>query len=817
MGAGQESKNIRYVQAGVSNITLEDDVINCDSSQGVITLLLPNINGSGILYNTKTFSINDFSGTAATNNIEVVGIGGNKINDASVLTISTNGESGKIFVLSQNDYLYEGNSSGGGGSTIVTTPFTPTNSTIIVGDDFQSVAEKAQGQINAIITDVTNLGNNERKIIYYAEINAASGTITKPIGSTIMLDQFYGGVDAYVSQISNGKPTGDLPLTAGDNLVDVTSFNTSGDFVLSGIPNTYPVALIYTIKISDADYANVDLNFVIEEPPINLEQLSISSGLVSGGEVTINGGDNTKIDIAPLAGVLTDYWTNPGEIITTEINYAGATGVTVTYLGTNTYSFIGIDKNGAIVQFANVPTNAERRENIILAQLGHANLTTVNSVNDYTSVYASPIEQYRDLVNELYLINDGNYVYANGANLNINKSLGYLFGMGVNFHNNPLDPNRITVNSQVVASFRYRTQTGGSTTPVTLIDPTVYDNVGTITAIGGSNNQSTNQRVYLFPNGNIVIQYGQTVYSTLGQAVSNIQSETFVKFGNLDAAILIGIISVTKGCTALNNTNNAKFILTTKFGENIGGSAGISTSTLQNAYDNSANPEIVTDSTRGAVTIKRGSGADTDDVFEVLNGSDVKNFSVTGIGEILSNSETASTIASFDANKKIKSLATSTYPSLTELSYVKGLTSALQTQLDGKLTTFVYQSSNTAPANNTTYFLGAILLALATVETQRQFMFDITRTLKTVVFSISQATNGGGGTVTIYLRNVTQATEVTIGTFANNFGLNTATTFVYTGLSSSVNTSDFYVWKIVTPAAGTTPTAWGINITALFV
>jgi hypothetical protein len=46
--------------------------------------------------------------------------------------------------------------------------------------------------------------------------------------------------------------------------------------------------------------------------------------------------------------------------------------------------------------------------------------------------------------------------------------------------------------------------------------------------------------------------------------------------------------------------------------------------------------------------------------------------------------ETASTIAHFDASKNIKSLATSTYPSLTELSYVKGVTSAIQTQLDAK-------------------------------------------------------------------------------------------------------------------------------------
>lgn len=46
---------------------------------------------------------------------------------------------------------------------------------------------------------------------------------------------------------------------------------------------------------------------------------------------------------------------------------------------------------------------------------------------------------------------------------------------------------------------------------------------------------------------------------------------------------------------------------------------------------------------------------------------------------------TASQITATDANKKLQSLAVATYPSLTELSYVKGLTSALQTQLDARL------------------------------------------------------------------------------------------------------------------------------------
>ena len=45
---------------------------------------------------------------------------------------------------------------------------------------------------------------------------------------------------------------------------------------------------------------------------------------------------------------------------------------------------------------------------------------------------------------------------------------------------------------------------------------------------------------------------------------------------------------------------------------------------------------------------------------------------------------TASEIVGTDASKNLVSLAVATYPSLTELAYVKGVTSAIQTQIGNK-------------------------------------------------------------------------------------------------------------------------------------
>ena len=53
--------------------------------------------------------------------------------------------------------------------------------------------------------------------------------------------------------------------------------------------------------------------------------------------------------------------------------------------------------------------------------------------------------------------------------------------------------------------------------------------------------------------------------------------------------------------------------------------------------------------------------------------------------DIVVSGATVNTIAHFDATKNIESLPLATYPNLTELSYVKGVTSAIQTQINAKL------------------------------------------------------------------------------------------------------------------------------------
>lgn len=61
---------------------------------------------------------------------------------------------------------------------------------------------------------------------------------------------------------------------------------------------------------------------------------------------------------------------------------------------------------------------------------------------------------------------------------------------------------------------------------------------------------------------------------------------------------------------------------------------GGGTVNLQQAYDNSSTPEILTDATRGALTLRRGSASDIDPVYEVQNGAGTVTFTLNGNGVI---------------------------------------------------------------------------------------------------------------------------------------------------------------------------------------
>lgn len=111
---------------------------------------------------------------------------------------------------------------------------------------------------------VTVLENNELKITYFTTITSTTGTISIPTGATILLDQLAAGADAYVSTIQNGQPTGSFPKTSGGVTVDISTFDALGNYTLTGTPSSFPVALIYVLKIKEVNYSNLTITNILD-------------------------------------------------------------------------------------------------------------------------------------------------------------------------------------------------------------------------------------------------------------------------------------------------------------------------------------------------------------------------------------------------------------------------------------------------------------------------------------------------------------------------------------------------------------------------
>ena len=348
-----------------------------------------------------------------------------------------------------------------------------------------------------------------------------------------------------------------------------------------------------------------------------LEGNAISTGVFSFGGISL--ASSSTFNVGPAEGWIVDNTTDPLVPDVFYVKYSGQTNIPSLYYSSATETYLLLTSAATLTQLVTFPTPQQRRQGIYLGKMGHGNRTSLINAFNEPDFEISPISQIRDMFTPIKLINENVYPSPN-SNLTFNTSSGTLWGLGIGFATNQLNPSSITVSGNSPTTFQYRTQTGGTATNRTTIDPANYDLNGLITSIGTPAKQATNQRIFLLQNGQIRIQYGQTKYTDLTAAIAAVTTEAFTTFSNFrDNAVLIAILSVRSDATILTNTLQAKITFASKFGESVGGTGGISTTNLQQAYNNSATPEIVTNSAEGALSIKNGTG-NADNVTSLIEG-----------------------------------------------------------------------------------------------------------------------------------------------------------------------------------------------------
>lgn len=319
----------------------------------------------------------------------------------------------------------------------------------------------------------------------------------------------------------------------------------------------------YWIRINDESF-----RVSVGSPNIDVFEAGssdLSSGVLSGGEISVNMLNAAAIDITPMVGYVMNYITDPEIPGYTRISNPA---MTVALSGTSLTRVITwwlVDSTGAVIQQAARPTNSQRRTHIVLGVTAYDPGAGTIFVDQSLPVIVPQVgNQLVDLMEAMGPFSiSGNIVSPNGANLSVNLLGGEVFARAFNHSAAGVitnNPHVSTIPSQTLATFRRITQVPQFPAPpqVTTVNPTQYDVGGVLTPVTGNN--ATIQRVWLFPANSpgdqIAIQYGQVQYATLTAALDQLGSQPYVVNPTAQGnAALIGYIIVVGTATALNNTS----------------------------------------------------------------------------------------------------------------------------------------------------------------------------------------------------------------------------------------------------------------------
>ena len=284
------------------------------------------------------------------------------------------------------------------------------------------------------------------------------------------------------------------------------------------------------------------------------ENSDFSTGVLYGGVISINSGDNSKIDISAGAGIIVDHTVSPAT--KTVVVWEAKTAVTLTNLATDDATDIAIDENGDVVQQASY-SNSEFRQYIVLGGANHQDNTTVSQVFQIKVPAFAAALSVRDLADALGDIKlGGNVITSNGANLKIDRSAGSAFSFGRNVATNPENPHTVTQSAESPVSFSRIYDDGTGTAvfdgPNTDLDPNNYDDrSGTLAAV--PTNDWTIQRVLMFANtGFTLVQYGVNTYNKKATAEAELSSQDWPNLEGITTALVLGYIIIQQGATDLS-------------------------------------------------------------------------------------------------------------------------------------------------------------------------------------------------------------------------------------------------------------------------
>jgi hypothetical protein len=289
------------------------------------------------------------------------------------------------------------------------------------------------------------------------------------------------------------------------------------------------------------------------------EDYNQTSGWLFGGQVTVNAGDNTLIDVAAGTIRLVDYATDTTSRIPefTTISWTAQTAVDPGTFGRSIW--VGVEDNGSGgAQFrfdVGLTPTILRSTGVLCRLLSNTGDGQISSVLDFERPAWGLTNAMQDFILQFgsYTI-AGNKFTPNNSNLlldrgkdDTNKTWRYHTSDTKGAENVHTESE-----STGITAYNYHLQGNNVTTLETDIEPDYYDNAGTKTAV--PSNYWTIQEVWYFPtSGTTHAIYGQVVYDSKVAAVIGLDTESKVRNTEiLDGAIFRTYLLIQEGMTNLD-------------------------------------------------------------------------------------------------------------------------------------------------------------------------------------------------------------------------------------------------------------------------
>jgi hypothetical protein len=337
-------------------------------------------------------------------------------------------------------------------------------------------------------------------------------------------------------------------------------------------------------------------------PDIQRSKWALCTGIITGGQISINASDHTKLDIAAGTALYVDN-SSPNSPVVDTLTWSMQTVTPVIggqSLDTLMLVWAGIYRSAPGVGtpvFSVGFSETDRRVVAVLGRLWSNGVnTTITQVGNYQSPAWGWSKKFEDFCVALggSLNVSGNVFSPYPGALRLQKSAGESFRLDGNANANRNSPDLLADAQQIpqtqyiywaCADDSYRNQFSA------YLDPNYYDLGGTRTIV--PDGQWTVQRLYYFAgSGLCVVTYGQAVYASMDAAKEGVTTESVVFSPTAQSmfygAVLRGWCILQKGCTDTDPTAGTCAVLAASqfmAGGASGGGASITNHSLLSHLD----------------------------------------------------------------------------------------------------------------------------------------------------------------------------------------------------------------------------------------